>query len=105
MNAIQIGLTIVSIVGLCWFSWKKPRLSSILVWSLIATLSSTAAALLIIPGPFSSKALWIALSVPIIWSAFQYWCYWADSQWQVLWSLLAISCVSALIVMNVDPVV
>ena len=104
MNTIQISLAAVLVITLGLFSWKKPRLSSIIVWALVATVLLTSAALLVIPGKFSTKAIWLSLSVPITWTAFQYWCYWADSQWKVLWTLIAISLLSTGILFSLDPV-
>lgn len=95
MTAIQIGFAAGAAIALGLCSWKKPRLSSVIVWSLIATVLLTSAALIVIPGKFSTKAIWLSLSVPITWATFQYWCYWADSQWKVLWSLVMISFASA----------
>ena len=95
MNMMQFGLVAGAVIALGLFSWRKPRLSSVIVWSLVATVLLTSAALIVIPGKFSTKAIWLSLSVPITWAAFQYWCYWADSQWKVLCSLMTISFASA----------
>lgn len=104
MNTIQISLAAVLVITLGLFSWKKPRLSSIIVWALVATVLLTSAALLLIPGDFSAKAIWLSLSVPIIWTAFQYWCYWADNQWKVLWTLVVISLMSGAVLLSLEPV-
>ena len=105
MNIIQIGMAVGVLIALAWFSWKKPRLSSIIVWSLVATVLLTSSALVIIPGKFSIKANWLSLSFPITWAVFQYLCYWADNQWKVMWSLIVISLVSAAILLSMDVVV
>lgn len=105
MNTIQITLAVTSTVALGFFSWKKPRLSSIIIWATVATVLLTSAALIVIPGEFRAKAVWLSLSVPITWVAFQYWCYWADSQWKVLLSLVAISLLSVAVIFSVDLVI
>lgn len=105
MNSVQISLATGTLIALCWFSWKKPRLSSILVWSLLATILLTSAALIILPGKFSIKANWLGLSVPIIWTVFQYWCYWIENEWKVMLSLIFISFISVGIILSMDVVV
>ena len=105
MNTIQISLAAVLVITLGLFSWKKPRLSSIIIWAMVATILLVSAALVVIPGDFRAKATWLSLSVPIIWVALQYWCYWADNQWKVLGSLVATSLLSAVIIFNVNLVV
>ena len=105
MNTIQISLAAVLVITLGLFSWKKPRLSSIIIWAMVATILLTSAALVAIPSEFRAKALWLSLSVPITWVALQYWCYWAESEWKVLGSLLVMSLLSALIIFNVDLVI
>ena len=105
MNTVQITIAVIVMIFLGFFSWKKPRLSSIIIWSTVASVLLITSALLIIPGPFLNKALWLALSFPITWCALQYWCYWADKQWQVLSSLLAVSAISGFIIFRLAPIV
>ncbi len=105
MNTIQILLPAALVITLGLFSWRKPRLSSIIIWAMVATILLTSAALVAIPGDFQTKAIWLSLSVPITWVALQYWCYWADSQWKVLGTLVTTCLLSALIIFNVDLVV
>ena len=105
MSAITITLALTSTLALGFFSWKKPRLSSIIIWTMVASVLLTSAALIVIPGEFRAKAVWLSMVVPIIWVAFQYWCYWADSQWKVLGSLITISLASIAIIFSVDLVI
>ncbi|MFT5579607.1 MAG: hypothetical protein ACI9WS_002367 [Paraglaciecola psychrophila] len=103
MGMIQISLAVIALFALGIFSWKRPRLSSIIFWSLISSIFITAAGLLILPGPFAEKARWIALSVPIIWVGIQYWCYSADNEEAVLLALISASIVGGSIVVSVNP--
>lgn len=84
-------------------TWKSPRLTSALLWSLVTTTFITAALLLVLPGAFSDKALWIALSVPIIWVGFQYWCYYANSAWLVVITQISISIAGGITVFLSNP--
>ena len=105
MNSIQILLAAALVITLGLFSWKKPRLSSIIIWSTVATILLTSAALIAIPGDFQTKALWLSLSVPITWVGLQYLCYWAESEWKVLGGLLATSLLSTVLIFNVEIVI
>ncbi|MEM9667309.1 MAG: hypothetical protein AAF950_00160 [Pseudomonadota bacterium] len=88
-----------------FFTWKAPRLTSVIWWSLVTTIFVTAALLLALPGPFSEKALWITIFVPLIWVLFQFWCYWDGNKWRVAGGLIATSAISAIIVFSIDPLV
>ena len=105
MNTMQITLVLILTIAVGVFSWKKPRLSSIIIWSTVATTLLVSAALIVIPGEFRAKAVWLPMLVPIIWVAFQYCSYWAESQWKVLGSLVAISLLSIAVIFNVDHVI
>jgi hypothetical protein len=100
-----IALVILVIVfGLIGFStWKAPRLTSVILWALVASMLFSAALLLTLPIEFKSLALWMALAVPIIWVAFQFWCYWDKHGWRVATGLIIISVVSGAIVFTTPP--
>ena len=93
---LVIGFCILSL--LVCFTWRSPRLSSLFVWSLVATLMLTSVLLIWLPGEFAEKARWVALSVPLIWVGLQYWCYHEASAKRVTASLIAMSCVFGLVV-------
>lgn len=59
MSPIVIGIVVVVLAGIIAATVKAPRLTSVILWSLVATIFFTAALLLTAPGPFSEKALWI----------------------------------------------
>jgi len=105
MNPVLIGIVIIALIGIGIATWKAPRLTSIIWWALVATIFSSAALLLVAPGIFSEKALWIALSVPLIWVGFQFWCYWDSQKWRVASGLITISIISGVIVFLTEPVI
>ncbi|MEL6827964.1 MAG: hypothetical protein AAFN91_17075 [Pseudomonadota bacterium] len=80
-----------------------PRLTSVIVWSLIASMMLSAALLITLPIEFRALALWMALAVSLIWVAFQFWCYWDKHGWRVASGLIVISLVSGYIVFTVPP--
>ena len=92
-------------VGLGLATWKAPRLVSVIVWALLAAIFASAAILITFPGPFAEKALWVALSVPFIWVAFQFWTYWDKRAWRVAAGLIAVTALSAAIVFTSDPMI
>lgn len=103
MTPVLIGVGLGLLAGAIVATLKAPRLTAILLWSLLATIFLTSAALLTLPGPFSEKALWLALSVPITWATLQFWCYWDGRKWRVTGTLIALTVVGALVVAMVDP--
>lgn len=105
MSPVFIGILGAIVIGLGMATWKAPRLTSVIFWSLIATIFVGAAGLLVLPGSFSDKGLWLTLAVPVIWAAFQFWTYWEEKAWRVPAGLIAISAVSAVIVFTIEPAV
>ena len=105
MNPTIIALLILVIVGLGIATWKAPRLTSVIVWSLVATIFVGAAALIALPGNFSDKALWLTLSVPLIWAGFQFWTYWEKSAWRVVIGLVGVTIIAAFFVFTMEPTI
>ena len=103
MSPVVIGILLIIFSGLGVATWKAPRLTSVILWALVATIFVGAAALLVLPGPFSEKALWLTLATPIIWAGFQFWTYWEKRAWVVATGLLSVSAVCAVIVFLVEP--
>ncbi|MEM6914570.1 MAG: hypothetical protein AAF511_11400 [Pseudomonadota bacterium] len=103
MNPVLIGVLVMLFAGIGTATYKAPRLTSILFWSLTATVFSAAALLLIVPGPFSEVALWMSLAVPLIWAGFQFLCYWERNQWRVTALLIAVTVVGAVLVAFIEP--
>ena len=105
MSPFIIGILITVMILLGLATWKAPRLTSVIWWSLVATIFVGAAGLLVLPGNFADNALWLTLAVPLIWAAFQFWSYWEKRAWRVPAGLIAISVLSAIIVFSIEPVI
>jgi len=100
---MMYAILAVLVVGIGLATWKAPRLTSVIWWSLIATIFFCSALLLALPGDFSTIALWLTLFVPICWAVFQFWCYWDSSKWRVTLSLITITVVSIGVVVSIEP--
>ncbi len=98
-----IGLAVISGLGLA--TWKAPRLTSVLVWSLLATIFVCSAILIQGPGSIDERALWTTLSVPIVWIVFQLWCYWDSKPWRLTGGLLFITLASGIAVLISKPLI
>ena len=103
MSPLLIGFAVVAIIGLGFATWRAPRLSSAVLWALVAAIFSTSALLMILPPPFIDKALWLAMLFPLIWVGFQFWCYWDARRWRVAAGLLLISLASGTFVLLGSP--
>ncbi|MEO0367811.1 MAG: hypothetical protein AAF197_03390 [Pseudomonadota bacterium] len=102
---IRIAILLVAIAALAYYSYKAPRLTSILIWTVISTTFGSAALLLALPGDFAEKAILMSLSVPVSWVALQFWCYWDQSHWRVLFGNIAICVVGGIVVWLTEPLV
>ena len=105
MSPVLIIILVVALAGVIYATAKAPRLTSVLLWSLVATTFSSAAILLTLPGPFSEKALIMTVAVPLIWAGYQFWCYWDASKWRVVSGLIAISVIGGIVVYLTEPLV
>ena len=103
MSPVVLGVLAAFLGLIAFFTWKAPRLTSVIWWALIASMLLGAALLLTLPLEFRSLALWMALAVPLIWVAFQFWCYWDKRAWRVATGLIVISVVSGYIVITIPP--
>lgn len=103
MNLILMGAAGLGLAGIAFATYKAPRLTSVIFWSLVATLLLTSAMLLTLPGSFSEVALWLSLAVPIIWAAFQFWCYWDANKWRVAGGLIAFAAIGGVITFLIEP--
>lgn len=91
------------VTALTAWTVHAPRLTSVIIWSLIASMFLSAALMLTLPIEFRALALWMALAVSLIWVAFQFWCYWDKHGWRVASGLITISIVSGYIVFTTPP--
>ncbi|MEM6535069.1 MAG: hypothetical protein AAF613_05445 [Pseudomonadota bacterium] len=80
-----------------------PRLTSVILWSLLASMLLSAALMLTLPVPFRALAIWMALAVSLIWVGFQFWCYWDKRGWRVASGLVLVSLTSGYIVFTTPP--
>lgn len=103
MSVVVIAVAGLAIAGIAFATYKAPRLTSAVLWSLVATLLLTAGLLLILPGPFSEVALWLSLAVPLIWAALQFWCYWDENKWRVAGGLITLALIGGAVTYFVDP--
>ena len=102
----ELGRTLFTfglVTALTAWTVHAPRLPSIIVWSLNASMLLSAALMLTLPVEFRALALWMALAVSLIWVAFQFWCYWDKHGWRVASGLIAISVISGIIAFTVPP--
>jgi len=105
MSPVILGIVAVVFAGIGFSTWKAPRLTSVIFWALIATLFLGAAALIVLPGAFSEKALWMSLVLPVIWAAVQFWTYWEKRAWVVAGGLIAVTIICGIIIFTMEPVV
>lgn len=103
MSPLIIGIVAVVVLSLAAATWRRPRLTSVTVWALVASIFFCSALLLTLPGEFKDVARWITFSVPFIWVAFQFYCYWDKKDWRVAANLIAISIVSGMVVFVTEP--
>lgn len=103
MSAGLLGTLLAVLAGLGVATWRAPRLTTILVRSLLASVLGSAALLLTVPFAFGELALWIALSVPALWAGFQFWCYWDGRAWRPAAGLIGITLAGAVTVLLVPP--
>ena len=105
MNGVLIAIAGLGLAGVAFATYKAPRLTSAIFWSLTATIFLLSALLLTLPGPFSEIAIWLSLAVPVIWAAFQFWCYWDGNKWRVAGGLIAFTLIGGAVTYFVDPLV
>ena len=91
------------VTALTAWTVHAPRLTSVILWSLVASMLLSAALLLTLPFEFRALAIWMALAVSIIWVAFQFLCYWDKHGWRVASGLITVSIVSGYIVFTTPP--
>lgn len=103
MSPLLVVVLLLVLAGLGAATWKAPRLTAILGWSLLATILSSAAILLVLPVDFGQLALWLTLFVPVLWVVLQFLCYWDRSKWRMPAFLIVLSFVSAATIAFVPP--
>lgn len=92
------ALLAAAIGFLVFSSWKKPRLTSSVLWSLTATVASTSALILALPTNLKETLLWMSVATPLIWLLFIFWCHWDARPMRPTLGLVSITLVGAVIV-------
>lgn len=99
----QALFTFGLVTALTAWTVHAPRLTSVIIWALLASMLLSAALMLTLPVEFRALAIWMALAVSLIWVAFQFWCYWDKHGWRVASGLIVVSMVSGYIVFTTPP--
>lgn len=105
MSPVLLGAAVLILAAIGFATWKAPRLVSVILWALVATISAGAAGLLFLPGPFSEKSLWLIILLPVIWAGLQWWTFWERRAWLVATGLMSLSAFCGLLVFLSEPVV
>ena len=77
-----------------FWTWKKPRQASVILWALTATLCASSALLKLLPSSLAENLLWYAATVPLIWASVQVWVYWEPKAWRSAAVLIGTTIVS-----------
>ncbi|MEM9530259.1 MAG: hypothetical protein AAGA23_05030 [Pseudomonadota bacterium] len=93
----------VLIALVLWFTWRKPRLSGSVVWSLVATVLLTSALMLVLPGPLRERVVWVALASPLIWVGAIFWCHWDARPRRPQLTLIGVALAAGLVVYLLPP--
>lgn len=103
-NPIGRALFIYGVVtALTAWTVAAPRLTSVILWSMVAAMLISSALLVLIPGNVLAVGIGIALGVSFLWVGFQFWCYWDKHGWRVATGLISISVISGIIAFSVPP--
>ena len=103
MSPMIIGVTLAVLIAIGAATWKAPRLTSILIWTSLATTLACTAGIMIMPGDLTNNLIWLTLIFPLIWISLQFWCYWDASKWRVACGLMFLCIVSGLLVSTIPP--
>ncbi|MEM7781100.1 MAG: hypothetical protein AAF697_11985 [Pseudomonadota bacterium] len=99
MSPVVGGILGAILLGICYGTWRNPRLWSALFWSFVATFMLTAAIVRGLPGPFQDKVFALTIVMPLVWVGFQFWLYWNPGRWTVTLILFMIIIVSTVVVL------
>ncbi|MEL7198777.1 MAG: hypothetical protein AAGL10_10725 [Pseudomonadota bacterium] len=98
MNPVIMGVLGTILLGICYGTWRNPRLWSALFWSFVATFMLSAAVVMAFPAPFQDKTFLITILLPLVWVGFQFWLYWNPGRWTVTIALFVIVVLSSVVV-------
>ncbi|MEM1439709.1 MAG: hypothetical protein AAF545_01200 [Pseudomonadota bacterium] len=91
------------VLFIAWSTWRKPRLTGTILWSLTATVLGTSGLLLMLPTAFKPTILWTSLATPLIWAAFMFWCYWDARAWRPTAGLILVTLLGTAAVIVLPP--
>ncbi|MEL7198515.1 MAG: hypothetical protein AAGL10_09390 [Pseudomonadota bacterium] len=94
MSPVVMGVLGTLFLGICYGTWRNPRLWSALFWSFVATFMLTAALSVSFPAPFKDKVFALTIIMPLVWVGFQFWLYWNPGRWTVTLILFVITILS-----------
>lgn len=103
MSPLITGVILALLIGVGVATWRAPRLTSILIWTTLATTLVGSAGFMNMPGDIANNLFWVMLLFPLIWIALQFWCYWDASKWRVAGGLIALCIVSGVMVFTSAP--
>ena len=95
MTPVLIGISCSILIGLAFATWKAPRLTSTLLWSLTAAFAICAAISQVSPGSELDRASFFAVGMPVVWAGLQFWCYWHASKWRVVGGLVSLTAIGS----------
>jgi len=102
MSYVISGLLLTAIG---FWTWKSPRVTGVMIWSLIATTICLAALMIILPFDLKQFALWLTIIVPVVWVGLQFWCYWDNHAWRPTIFMIFLSLISLIIIFSSDPII
>ena len=93
------------LLGICYGTWRNPRLWSALFWTFVATFLMSAAIVVAFPAPFADKTFAVTIVMPLVWVGLQFWLYWNPGRWTVTLILFVIILLSGgIIALSPPPV-
>ncbi len=105
MKITLITIAVFLALFIAYGTYKAPRLTGIIWWALVASITSTAALIIITPGPVRDRLLWFGFFMPILWVLLQMWCYWETKHWRINTVLISLSLFGGAIITLADPVI
>ncbi|MEM9172350.1 MAG: hypothetical protein AAGA84_06555 [Pseudomonadota bacterium] len=96
-------LLAILVAFIAWSTWRKPRLTATILWSLTATVLGSAGLLLVLPTEFKPTIIWMSLATPLIWAGLMLWCYWDTRAWRPATGMIAITVLGVIAVIVVPP--
>lgn len=103
MSAMVITIVLFITAALGLATWKAPRMTSVLVWAMVATILVVTVIAMNMPGDAVNNLIGLTLVFPLTWVGFQFWCYWDPSKWRVAAGHICICALSGVVVAISPP--